>query len=275
MTLKLAILGAGQIALRTLPLLNDTEVRASTRTVERFSDIEAAGAQPCLADLNDLKSLIALCQGQDLLLFSVAPGRGAERASVYGPGLDRCLKAMRETGLERMILITSTAVYDGYQSGEVIDEDSPTQAITERSRVLVEAEDKARAALGAGLQVLRPAGLYRRGRGPFHFVHKALAQGHALTGSGQRILNLVHDHDVARNLAALISKPERQLLLLADGQGQSRAQCYGQYAQYAGLPAPTFEEPGGPLHGAHIAPKDMLETLEFPSLEAAIAAGEL
>lgn len=268
----IAILGAGHLALRLIPTLSKSHsVRGSTRSEARLSQISEAGAEAVIADLDDEESLRAFLSGITVLVFSVAPRRSGYDA-VYGEGLGRCLKILKEQSPKaRCILITSTAVYDGYDEGQRVNETTPAKPVTERSRWLHKGEVALREALGHRAQILRLAGLYSKGRGPFNYVSKSLKSHTPLRGHGAKLLNLIHEADAAALILEMIHRPELQLVLGADGAALTRAEAYGLFARSIDGSEPRFEESSDGLQGRDCRPSNLPITLQFPSFPQALS----
>jgi len=268
----IAILGAGRLGLRIASALSsEHHVRASTRSPGRFPEIMASGAEPCVAELSEPGALIPLLEGADLAIWTASAGR--EGPSLYREECFRIfLTALFEQAVPRLLLVSSTAVY-GAGAPEV-DETTRPEPSRLGGRQILAAEAGARALLGKGLQILRLAGLYDAQRGPFHLHDERLAQGLALPGSGQRILNLIHDEDAAALLLAQLERPELTMLVGVDEQPLPRAELYGQVATHRGYPAPLFREPEEAASGLRCRSRARPIPLRFPSLTAALEAGE-
>ncbi|MDF1665943.1 MAG: NAD(P)H-binding protein [Planctomycetota bacterium] len=267
----IAILGAGHIALRLIPKLCKThEVRGSTRNPERLTHIRNAGAQAMIADLGDRQSLAAFLSGVNVVVFSVAPRRTGY-AEVYGAGLSLFLDVLTEQSPKaRVILITSTAVYDGLNLGELVHENTPAKPQSERSEWLHKAERALRGALAYRAQILRLAGLYSKSRGPFNYVANSLKEQTPLRDNGSKLLNLIHEDDAVSVLLEMIHRPELQLVLGADGNALTRAQAYGLFARSEGYPEPRFQRASAALSGRDCRPKQLPISLRFPSFGEAL-----
>ena len=90
----------------------------------------------------------------------------------------------------RAVLVSSTSVY-GQTSGEVVTEESVAEPAVETGKILREAEE---IALGAGMRVVRSAGIYGPGRG---VLLEKLRRGEAvIEGDGLRWINQIHRDDL-------------------------------------------------------------------------------
>jgi uncharacterized protein YbjT (DUF2867 family) len=148
--------GHGKIALLTEQLLTDAghTVRALIRNPAHNGDIEATGAQPLVADLEQLEpgQLASLLHGATAVVFAAGagPGSGPERKWTvdYG-GAAKLIEACTRAGVDRYVMV----------SGRGADAQAPDDG---GFGTYLRAKGKADAELQAsGLQytILRPVGL--------------------------------------------------------------------------------------------------------------------
>jgi uncharacterized protein YbjT (DUF2867 family) len=146
--------GHGQIALRLARLLTTRgeRVRSLIRNPDHAADIEAAGAEPVVFDLEGGGDLAPAIAGADAVVFAAGagPGSGAERKRTVDLGAAvRLIDAAREAGVRRYVMVSS------------IGADDPS-AGAEAMRPYLEAKAEADAALAAsGLDftIVRPGRL--------------------------------------------------------------------------------------------------------------------
>ena len=109
--------GHGQIALRLARLLSargDT-VRSLIRNPGHSAGVHAAGAEPVLADMEELDSLAEFVEGADAVVFAAGagPGSGPERKrTVDLGGAVKLLDAARATGARRYLMVSSIGADD-------------------------------------------------------------------------------------------------------------------------------------------------------------------
>jgi uncharacterized protein YbjT (DUF2867 family) len=148
--------GHGKIALLTEQLLTDAghTVRALIRNPAHNGDIEATGAQPVVADLEQLEAgqLASLLHGAAAVVFAAGagPGSGPERKWTvdYG-GAVKLIEACTRAGVDRYVMV----------SGRGADAQAPDDG---GFGTYLRAKGQADAELQAsGLQytILRPVGL--------------------------------------------------------------------------------------------------------------------
>jgi uncharacterized protein YbjT (DUF2867 family) len=146
--------GHGQIALRLARLLSarGERVRALIRNPDHAADVEAAGAEPVVADMEELDDLAPFVQDADAIVFAAGagPGSGPERKRTVDLGAAvKLIEAARAAGVRRYVMVSS------------IGADDPS-AGAEAMRPYLEAKAEADAALassGLDFTIVRPGRL--------------------------------------------------------------------------------------------------------------------
>jgi uncharacterized protein YbjT (DUF2867 family) len=102
--------GHGQVGLRLLALLAEGghRGRGVIRNPDHASDLEAAGAEPVICDMEALDDLSECCAGADAVVFAAGagPGSGAERKQTVDYGA--AVKLM-EAGVRRYVMVGAIA----------------------------------------------------------------------------------------------------------------------------------------------------------------------
>ena len=250
----MAILGCGYAgaALGRALAADGFDCLGTTTTPRRVDDIRALGIRPVVIELDEAARLHEILLDRDLVFLTVAAG-GERRdyREVYLAGAGRLLKAVEGTSVRRVIYTSSTAVY-GQDDGTWVDEESPTEPLSENGRVLVETER----CLLAGTQdggicatVLRLSGIYGPGRGP----HNRLAQ---LAGQerndGDVYLNLIHVDDIVAAMRRLIDVDYHGILNLSDDSPTPRREFYDRILAVSGLPPIQWTPRAGPARGKRV-----------------------
>lgn len=108
----LLIGGHGKIALQAAPLLaaDGHTVDAVIRNPDQASDVEAAQANPVVADVENLDTdqLVALVDGHDVVVWSAGAG-GGDPARTYAVDRDaaiRSIDAAEQAGVERYLMVS-------------------------------------------------------------------------------------------------------------------------------------------------------------------------
>jgi uncharacterized protein YbjT (DUF2867 family) len=109
--------GHGKIALRLARLLSargDT-VRSLIRNPGHAAGVHATGAEPVVADMEELDSLAEFVEGADAVVFAAGagPGSGPERKrTVDLGGAVKLLDAAQATGARRYLMVSSIGAGD-------------------------------------------------------------------------------------------------------------------------------------------------------------------
>jgi uncharacterized protein YbjT (DUF2867 family) len=108
--------GHGQIALRLERLLSGAghRARALIRNPDHAADIEAAGGEPVVCDLEANDDLAQVVKGADAAVFAAGagPGSGAARKRTvdYG-GAVKLIDACRAAGVDRYVMVSSIGAH--------------------------------------------------------------------------------------------------------------------------------------------------------------------
>jgi nucleoside-diphosphate-sugar epimerase len=202
--MHVTIIGCGYVGLELArQLLADGHAVVGVRRSETGLDaVEATGATPVAADATDPDSLSALPDTDAVVFAASSGGRGAEAArAVYVEGLRNVVRGYgaRASPPDRLVYTSSTGVY-GDHGGDWVDEETPLDPTTDKTRVLAEAERVAReeaAAVGIDGTVARFAGLY----GPDRYRLERYLEGPVTAG----YLNMVHRDDAAGAVRFLLA----------------------------------------------------------------------
>jgi len=203
--MRVAVLGCGYVGLELCRQLTAAghEVVGVRRSEEGLAAVESAGGSAVRADVTDPDSLTAVPDCDALVFAASSGGRGADAARrVYVEGLQMVIDhfGTRDSSPDRLVYTSSTGVY-GDHGGDWVDETTPLDPTTEKTRVLAEAERVAlEVAADAGIDgtVARFAGLY----GPDRYRLERYLNGPVTDG----YLNMVHRDDAAGTVAFLLTE---------------------------------------------------------------------
>jgi uncharacterized protein YbjT (DUF2867 family) len=109
--------GHGKIALRLARLLSarGDVVRSLIRNPGHAAGVHAAGAEPLVADMEELDSLAEFVEGADAVVFAAGagPGSGPERKRTVDLGAAvKLLEAAEATGARRYLMVSSIGAGD-------------------------------------------------------------------------------------------------------------------------------------------------------------------
>ncbi len=146
--------GHGQIALRLARLLaaRGDRVRGLIRNPDHVADVQAAGAEAVLADLEADDDIAPAVAGADAVVFAAGagPGSGAPRKRTMDlGGAVKLIEAAQATGVPRYVMISAIGARDPASGAESM-----------RPYLDAKAEaDAAVAASGLAYTIVRPGGL--------------------------------------------------------------------------------------------------------------------
>ena len=212
--MRVTVVGCGYVGLELARQLADrghdvTGVRRSDEGLEAVDAVDE-NVDAVRADATDPDSLRSLPDADAVVFAASSGGRGAAAArAVYVDGLRNVLTEYktRTRPPDRLVYTSSTGVYGDHDGGWV-DEETPLDPTTEKTRVLAAAERVATAeAAEAGIDgtVARFAGLY----GPDRYRLRRYIDGPVTAG----YLNMVHRDDAAGAI--------RHLLETDQGRGEA------------------------------------------------------
>ncbi|GLQ95840.1 NAD-dependent epimerase/dehydratase family protein [Dyella mobilis] len=164
------------------------------------------------ADLTRPETLSGLPDGISQLIYLPAPKareRSAYRAT-FVDGQRHLLYALDTTRLERVLLVSSSAVY-GEHHGDWVDEQTPPAPLAFNGEVLLEAEQWLSAQPFRSV-VLRLAGLYGPGR--LQWVERLRTGQAQVSREPQHWANRMHIDDAAAAIVHLLALSEPQALYL-------------------------------------------------------------
>jgi nucleoside-diphosphate-sugar epimerase len=168
--------------------------------------VDDSGIRWLHGDLTRCDRLDELPVGVTRLVYAPTPDRRDEAAyrAIFVDGLQHLLDALGRDSLQRVLLVSSSAVY-GEHGGDWVDEDTPAAPPGFNGAVLLQAE-RWLAAQAPNPVVLRLAGLYGPGR--LQLLDR-LRTGHARAPRAQRHwANRIHVDDAAAAVVHLLLLPD-------------------------------------------------------------------
>jgi nucleoside-diphosphate-sugar epimerase len=242
--MDVAILGCGYVGLelgRQLAASGHAPVGVR-RSGDGVAAIRDAGFEAVRADVTDAESLTMVPDVDAVVFAASSGGRGPEAArEVYVDGLRTAVQEFgeREHSPAQFVYTSSTGVY-GDHGGDWVDEETPLDPTTEKTRVLADAE---RVALdeapehGMSPAVVRFAGLYGPGRYRLErYVGGPVTEGY---------LNMLHRDDAAGAVRFALEECDKDVLLAVDDEPVSKWTLADWLAEECGVEPPerrTVEE---------------------------------
>ena len=240
--MKTLIAGSGDLGMRVAMLL--AEAGHEVRCLRRNPPTKAKTAfqhnriEWIAGDLTNIHSLSTLPAGVTHVVFAAAPGQRTESAyrSLYVGGLQNLVMALDRGVLQRVLFVSSTAVY-GEHGDQWVDESTPTAPQGFNGRVMLEAEQWL---LGQSVQsiILRLSGIYGPGRDQ---LLDRIRQGLASVPRGVRHwTNRIHIEDAARAVVHFLDLPDPlPVYLVTDGHPYPMDTLYDALADKLGVPKPS------------------------------------
>jgi len=244
---SLLILGCGYLGRRVADraVAAGSKVHAVTRSESRAEDLAAAGVHPVVASLPFDSGDSVTLPSTESLLWAVGFDRSSDRQTIWVEGVQSVVhKLDRDSPPRRFCLVSSVSVY-GDRRGEAVDEMTEPAPTTESGRACLDMERSAAELLrqrvpSTQLTVLRLGGIY----GPGRLLRRveSLRQNQPLPGTGSEWLNLIHVHDAATIIQAVLrSENAPDLINVVSPNIVTRQQYYALLAEQSGASAPIFE----------------------------------
>lgn len=231
---RLLIIGCGDIALRTIPLLaRRYRIYALVRSPSRRERLRKLGVTPVNGDLDDRASL-ALIAGlaHAVLHFAPPPSAGEKDTRT------RHLLAALSQGVlpGKLVYISTSGVY-GDCGGARVDETRPPNPQTARAQRRLDAERQIRAWAKhsrVAAAILRVPGIYAADRLPLERIRAGTP---AIVAEEDGYTNHIHADDLARIAAAALcfAKPSR-VYHASDDSRLKMGDYFDAMADACGLP---------------------------------------
>lgn len=220
---RLLMVGCGDVALRTLPLLlPHYRVYALLRDPARHAKWRARGAIPLAGDLDDRAGLARIAGLADAVLHFAPPASGKSPLPPFGEGgqggftaadtRTRNLLAALSLGTlpKRLIYISTSGVY-GDCGGATVSETRPIHPQTVRGQLRADAERQIREWARrnqVSASILRVPGIYAADRLPLERLRSGTP---AILAEEDSYTNHIHADDLARIATAALhlGKPNR------------------------------------------------------------------
>lgn len=248
------LFGCGKVGIR----LGEALIEAGHQVYAVRRDVEALPSSFTGIALDYRRPFTAELPSVDSMVVTLTPDSSERESPDLVTPLRRLAGAL-PTRPRRVILVSSTRVFDGDPGLRTLTEEHVPIPASLRAQALLDSESEARRLFDA--VVIRPAGIYGPGRE--HLVRQ-VARGVPM--DWQRRTNRIHETDLVRALHELLRalKPP-QTLHASDNHPATSGEVVDYIAQRLGIPAPPAlpTEPSG-----HIISGQRLEmllgTLRFP-----------
>ena len=188
---RVLIAGCGYVGAASANLFANAgwDVTGWTRSKESAEQISAGAISATPIDINDFESVRRNRFDADVVVHCAGAAKRDDQSyrEVYGNGAANLIASFPRA---RLIFTSSTSVY-AQRDGSWVSEESPAEPLTERGKILRQAENNV---LDHGGVVLRLAGIYGPGRS---FLLRSIINHAPLASGSDRLVNQVHRDDVA------------------------------------------------------------------------------
>lgn len=242
------ILGCGYAGTHTARLLQSHySVVVTTRSQERLLSLQEE-FKAVLLDTSDVKTLHSLLLDQDILIITIAAKNKLEYKQAYLDTAYHLKKALEGIdSLKQIIYTSSTSVY-GDAQGKLVTEESPTLALSEQGRILIETEHTLLSLKTPDRKVVifRLAEIYGPSKTLLQKIQRL--EGKKAPGDGSQIAHLIHVEDIARAILFAIKHHLDGVYNLCDNNRISRKELYDQICKNHHLPLVEWDPQ---LHSIH------------------------
>ena len=205
---RLLIIGCGDVAQRTIPLLiKGYRVYALVRNTGYFARLRALGAVPLLGDLDDRNSLARIAGiADEILHFAPPPNSGIRDTRTHNLLGALSQGQGRSSSLpKRMVYISTSGVY-GECAGAWVSETRPLNATSPRAQRRADAEKQIRRWARrnrVNASILRVPGIYAADRLPLSRLHQGTP---GIIASEDGYTNHIHADDLATIAKAALQR---------------------------------------------------------------------
>lgn len=217
-------------------------VKGSVSSIEKAGQMQQHGynAFPLEISESGVKGEIkALLNNVDYLIIMIPPGLRGNTGADYVLKMVNFLKHIKHFEIPKVILVSSTSVYDDSQ-GKVTEKDDPKPQ-TIAGKQLRQVEELFINTEGFQTTVVRFGGLFGGSRQPARYL-----AGRKDLHDGDAPVNLVHREDCINILTEIVKQDAFGLIFNAvNPHHPKKSDFYIQKTQQVGLEPPTFAEIDG------------------------------
>lgn len=220
---RLLIIGCGDIARRTIPLLGKRyRIYAMTRNHTQCARLRAMGVVPLAGDLDNRKGLSRIAGLADIVLhFAPPPNAGTQDVRTR-----HLLAALSRGTLPRQFIYISTSGVYGDCGGARVNETHPLHPQSARAQRRVDAETQIRAWArknGVKASVLRVPGIYAEDRLPLERLQAGMP---AIRADEDSYTNHIHADDLARIVVSAMRSAQTNRVYHASDDGELKMGDY-------------------------------------------------
>ncbi len=233
---KLVLCGHGWLGGYLAADCPDYQIISTTRTSEKRQSLAEAGFNAQCFALGDNPDELVSVSKDATVILNIPPGRRSSNLADFRQHMCNLIDGFMEHGANQVVFISTTSVY-GDETDAVITETSAVDPQTESAKAHVAIETHLQRYPASRYTVLRLGGL----TGPDRHPVTMLSGKHFARGN--KVVNLVHIHDVVAALKRVIERGgSGEVLHLCSLSHPKRGDYYRRCAHDRGLPLPTFDD---------------------------------
>lgn len=253
--MKIAIIGCGYVgtALAVKFKRDGHYVTTTTRTLSKVPTLELISDRVLVLHAYDIKLIQELLEDQDAVVLCIAADSQSSYELTYLDTAKALEEALKHSPNVRNVIYTgSTSVYGDHQGG-VVDENTPSSAVSVNSRILIETEN---ILLGLSrddrrICVFRLGEIYGPGRFISDRLRRLQTQGVKLPGDGSSITNLIHLEDIVSGISFALDRSLNGIYNLCNDMHMTRRDFYAQICVDEGLPPVEWDPLKVSVHGGN------------------------
>ncbi len=193
------IIGCGYVGYAVAKYLHKKKtcvVTATTTTSEKISTLQEVTSQALVLKGENIEGLKSALKNQDIVLLSIARKGNSNYQETYLQTANNLIQVLKDNPTVKQIIYTSSSSVYGDRGGNLVDEETLIQPVSESGKALRETEQTLLAASNEKLNVcvLRLGGIY----GPNREIRKIYSRfaGKTLPGKGKEPANWIHLDDI-------------------------------------------------------------------------------
>jgi nucleoside-diphosphate-sugar epimerase len=258
--MNISILGCGWLGLPLAQHLvgKGFAVKGSTTSADKLKQFKGTSIEPFIIriDGDGFSENDDSFWDADILFVNIPPGRGKDDVfDRYPSQVQHIADKASEHKIGWLIFASSTSVYSSY--GGLTTEEQ-TDPETDSGKALVEVEKNLQTNKDFDTTIIRFGGLYGYDRHPVNYL-----AGRKNISQGNKPVNLIHQDDCIRIIAAVIDQKVRNEVFNAVSDGHPpKREFYQTAAEHYRLPKPEFEKDSRTDYRV-VSNQKLKETLNF------------
>lgn len=238
---NIAVIGCGWLGFPLAKKLIDLnyKVSGSTTSKAKLKQLKYAQISPFYIEVNsegiqgDINSCLSNCQ---TLILNIPPGLRKNPSHDYVAQMKHLIAPIEASYVKHVLFISSTSVYDDYESFPLITENSPTSN-SKNATQLLNVESHFQKNKNFKTTILRFSGLYAEGRHPATFL-----SGKTQLKNPNAPVNLIHRIDcIAIIISIITTHTWNDIFHASTTPHPTKKEYYTRICKELDLPIPQFE----------------------------------